>query len=185
MDFLSLTFAIFFIVLMIGYYVVPKKMRWGVLLLSSLIFYIWSVPYLLIYLLFSAMTTYLFGRWAEKKKEHGKLLLALVILANLAVLLTVKLAPLAGVSILAPMGISFYTLQVIAYCVDVYQGKTETQKNFFKYLLFVSFFPQILQGPIPRYEQLKGQLFEGHSFDYRKVKFFFCCFNGFGGFGCG
>ena len=173
MDFLSLTFAIFFIISVICYYTVPKKMRWGVLLISSLIFYIWSVPYLLIYLLFSAVTTYLFGRWTEKKKEHGKVLLALVILANIAVLLTVKFAPLAGVSILAPMGISFYTLQVIAYCVDVYQGKTEAQKNFFKYLLFVSFFPQILQGPIPRYHQLKEQLFEGHAFDYKTVKFGF------------
>ena len=173
MDFLSLTFAIFFIISVICYYVVPKKMRWGVLLLASLVFYVWSVPYLLIYLLFSAVTTYLFGRWAEKKKEHGKGLLVLVILANLAVLLTVKFAPLAGVSILAPMGISFYTLQVIAYCVDVYQGKTEAQKNFFKYLLFVSFFPQILQGPIPRYHQLKEQLFEGHAFDYKTVKFGF------------
>ena len=173
MDFLSLTFAIFFIISVLCYYVVPKKMRWGVLLLASLVFYVWSVPYLLIYLLFSAVTTYLFGRWAEKKKEHGKGLLVLVILANLAVLLTVKFVPLAGVSILAPMGISFYTLQVIAYCVDVYQGKTETQKNFFKYLLFVSFFPQILQGPIPRYRQLKEQLFEGHTFDYQTVKFGF------------
>ena len=173
MDFLSLTFAIFFIISVACYYTVPKKMRWGILLLSSLLFYIWSVPYLLIYLLFSAVTTYLFGRWTEKKKEHGKVLLALVILANLAVLLTVKFAPLAGVSILAPMGISFYTLQVIAYCVDVYQGKTEAQKNFFKYLLFVSFFPQILQGPIPRYHQLKEQLFEGHAFDYKTVKFGF------------
>ena len=173
MDFLSLTFAIFFIISVMCYYVVPKKMRWGVLLISSLIFYIWSVPYLLIYLLFSAVTTYLFGRRTEKKKEHGKVLLALVILANLAVLLTVKFAPLAGVSILAPMGISFYTLQVIAYCVDVYQGKTECQKNFFKYVLFVSFFPQILQGPIPRYHQLKEKLFEGHAFDYKTVKFGF------------
>ena len=173
MDFLSLTFAIFFIISVICYYTVPKKMRWGVLLISSLIFYIWSVPYLLIYLLFSAVTTYLFGRWTEKKKKHSKVLLALLILANLAVLLTVKFAPLAGVSILAPMGISFYTLQVIAYCVDVYQGKTEAQKNFFKYVLFVSFFPQILQGPIPRYHQLKEKLFEGHAFDYKTVKFGF------------
>lgn len=173
MDFLSLTFAVFFIISVICYYTVPKKMRWGILLLSSIIFYVWSVPYLIIYLLFSAVTTFLYGKWTEKHKEHGKALLALVIFANLAVLLTVKFAPLAGISILAPMGISFYTLQVIAYCVDVYQGKTEAQSNFFKYLLFVSFFPQILQGPIPRYNQLKEQLFEGHVFDYRTVKFGF------------
>ena len=173
MDFLSLTFAVFFIILVICYYAVPKKLRWGVLLLSSLAFYVWSVPYLIGYLLFSAVTTYLYGKWAEKHKEHGKAVLALVILANLAVLLTVKFASLAGISILAPIGISFYTLQVIAYCVDVYKGKTEAQSNFFKYLLFVSFFPQILQGPIPRYNQLKSQLFEGHTFDYKTVKFGF------------
>ena len=173
MDYLSLTFAVFFIISVICYYAVPKKMRWGVLLISSLVFYVWSVPYLIGYLLFSAVTTYFYGTWTEKHKEHGKVLLALVILANLAVLLTVKFAPVAGISILAPMGISFYTLQVIAYCVDVYKGKAEAQSNFFKYLLFVSFFPQILQGPIPRYNQLKEQLFEGHTFDYKTVKFGF------------
>ena len=168
-----MTFAVFFIISVICYYAVPKKLRWGVLLLSSIIFYVWSVPYLIGYLLFSAVTTYFYGTWTEKHKEHGKVLLALVILANLAVLLTVKFAPVAGISILAPMGISFYTLQVIAYCVDVYKGKAEAQSNFFKYLLFVSFFPQILQGPIPRYNQLKEQLFEGHTFDYKTVKFGF------------
>lgn len=173
MDFLSLTFAVFFIISVFCYYAVPGKLRWGVLLLSSLLFYVWSVPYLIGYLLFSAVTTFFYGKWAEMHKEHEKGILGLVICANLAVLLTVKFAPLAGVSVLAPMGISFYTLQVIAYCVDVYQGKTEAQSKFFKYLLFVSFFPQILQGPIPRYEQLKGQLFEGQAFDYRTVKFGF------------
>lgn len=180
MDFLSLTFAVFFIISVIFYYAVPKKMRWGVLLLSSLIFYVWSVPYLIIYLLFSAVTTFVFGKWAENHKEHGKAVLVLVIAANLAVLLFVKFYPLAEVrwnfpalKVLMPMGISFYTLQVIAYCVDVYKGKTEAQSDFLKYLLFVSFFPQILQGPIPRYSQLKEQLFEGHAFDYRTVKFGF------------
>ena len=158
MDFLSLTFAVFFIISVICYYAVPKKMRWGILLIASMIFYVWSVPKLVVYLLFSAVTTFLFGRWSEKQKAHGKALLALVICANLAVLLFVKFYPLGmarlgmpALSIVMPMGISFYTLQVIAYCVDVYQGKTEAQSNFFKYLLFVSFFPQILQGPTSTY----------------------------------
>ena len=180
MDFLSFTFAVFFIISVICYYAVPKKMRWGVLLISSIIFYVWSVPYLIIYLLFSAVTTYFYGKWAEKHKEHGKGALSAVIIANLAVLLFVKFYPLGAAklnlpafNLLMPMGISFYTLQVIAYCVDVYQGKTEAQSNFLKYLLFVSFFPQSLQGPIPRYNQLKVQLFEGHAFDYRTVKFGF------------
>mgnify|MGYP003292227224 CR=1 FL=1 len=180
MDFLSLTFAVFFIVSVFCYYAVPRKMRWGVLLISSMIFYVWSIPYLIIYLLFSTATTYAYGKWVEKHNEHGKSVLALVICANLAVLLVLKFYPLCeaklgfpALHLLMPMGVSFYTLQVIAYCVDVYKGKTEAQNNFLKYLLFVSFFPQILQGPIPRYVQLKNQLFEGHAFDYRTVKFGF------------
>ena len=180
MDFLTLTFAVFFIISVIFYYTVPKKMRWGVLLLASMLFYVWSVPYLVLYLLFSAVTTFVYGRWAQNHPDHGKGVLGLVICANLAVLLFVKFYPLCeaklgfpALHLLMPMGISFYTLQVIAYCVDVYQGKTQAQSNFLKYLLFVSFFPQILQGPIPRYSQLKEQLFEGHSFDYRTVKFGF------------
>ncbi len=173
MDFLSLTFAVFFMLSVICYYAVPKKMRWGILSLYSLIFYVWAVPYLIGYLLFSAVTTYAYGRYVSGKAKDSKVTLVLVILANLAVLLTVKFSPLAGINLLMPMGISFYTLQVIAYCVDVYRGNIEPQRNFLKYLLFVSFFPQILQGPIPRYEQLGRQLYLGHAFDYRKVKFGF------------
>ena len=126
------------------------------------------------------MTTYAYGRWGEKHRQQGRGLLLTVIAANLAVLLVLKFYPLCetrlsfpALKLLMPMGISFYTLQVIAYCVDVYQGRTEAQEKFLKYLLFVSFFPQILQGPIPRYGQLKNQLYEGHAFDYRTVKFGF------------
>ena len=140
MDFLSLAFAVFFIISVICYYAVPKKLRWGVLLLSSVIFYVWSVPYLIGYLLFSAVTSYIYGKWVEKHKEHGNIVLALVILANLAVLLTVKFAPLAGISILAPMGISFYTLQVIATawtCIKEKQRRKVISLNI--YCLYPSF----------------------------------------------
>lgn len=176
MDFLTLTFAAFFIISLFIYYLVPKKCRWWVLLAASMVFYVWSVPWGLVYLLFSAGTTYSYGKWGKRKKGA----LVLTIAVNLAVLLTVKFYPLGeaklgfpALSLIVPMGISFYTLQVIAYCVDIYRGKIEGQQNFFKYLLFVSFFPQILQGPIPRYEALGEQLYEGHSFDYRNVKFGF------------
>lgn len=70
-----------------------------------------------------------------------------------------------------PLGISFYTFQSVSYVVDVYRGKHEPQKNFFKYALFVSFFPQLLQGPIGRYERLGSQLYEGHSYDLRNIQF--------------
>lgn len=180
MDFLTLTFAVFFILSVSIYYSIPKKFRWMVLLVSSLVFYLWSVPYLIIYLLFSAVTTYAYGRWAERFEKRNKGLLAAVIIANLLVLLFVKFYPLCqeklhlpAVRILVPMGISFYTLQVIAYCVDIYKGKIKAQENFLKYLLFVSFFPQILQGPIPRYEQMQDQLYEGHTFEYQTFRYGF------------
>ena len=90
MQFLSITFAIFLVITLTCYYIVPQKMRWGVLLVSGMIFYVWSVPYLVIYLLFSALTTYAYGRWASSHEKSGKGLLALVIGANLAVLLLLK-----------------------------------------------------------------------------------------------
>ncbi len=180
MDFLTLTFAVFFILSVSIYYSIPKKFRWMVLLVSSLVFYLWSVPYLVIYLLFSAVTTYAYGRWTDHFEKRSKGLLAVVIIANLLVLLFVKFYPLCqeklhfpAVQILVPMGISFYTLQVIAYCVDIYKGKIKAQENFLKYLLFVSFFPQILQGPIPRYEQMQDQLYEGHTFEYQTFRYGF------------
>ncbi len=69
-----------------------------------------------------------------------------------------------------PLGISFYTFQSMGYIVDVYREKVEAQRNPFKFLLFVSFFPQIIQGPISNYEQLAHQLFEGHDFDFTRFK---------------
>ena len=69
-----------------------------------------------------------------------------------------------------PLGISFYTFQSMGYIVDVYREKVKPQTNPFKFLLFVSFFPQIIQGPISNYEQLGHQLFEGHDFDFTRFK---------------
>ena len=72
-------------------------------------------------------------------------------------------------NLLMPLGISFYTLQAIAYMVDVYRGKAAADRNPAKFMLFMSFFPQIVQGPIPRHNQLAGQLYEGHDFDFRRL----------------
>ena len=74
-------------------------------------------------------------------------------------------------SLALPLGISFYTFQVVGYCLDVYREVTEPQRNFLKYLLFVSFFPQTMQGPIGRYDELAPQLYQGCGFSYRRVCF--------------
>lgn len=71
-------------------------------------------------------------------------------------------------NLLLPIGISFYTLQAIAYMVDVNRGKTKADRNIFRFMLFMSYFPQIAQGPIPRYKQLASQLYESHFFDFQR-----------------
>ncbi len=76
---------------------------------------------------------------------------------------------LPALELLLPLGISFYTLQSIAYIVDIYRGKYQPDRNFFKFSLFMTFFPQIVQGPIARYDQLARQLYEPHKFDYDRV----------------
>ena len=72
-------------------------------------------------------------------------------------------------NLLLPIGISFYTLQAIAYMADVYHGRIRADKSLLKFMLFMSYFPQILQGPIPRHKQLAGQLYESHDFDFQRL----------------
>ncbi len=78
---------------------------------------------------------------------------------------------LSFVDLVIPMGISFYTFQTMGYLIDVYNGKFEAQRSIFKFALFVSFFPQLVQGPISRYDDLSKTLFEEHRFDWRTVSF--------------
>lgn len=73
--------------------------------------------------------------------------------------------------LLIPLGLSFYTLQAIAYMTDLYRGKYRADTNFFRFMLFMSYFPQIIQGPIARYDYLAKQLFEGHNFEYKRCTF--------------
>lgn len=188
-SFTSVSFLLFLLIGAVLYYIIPKKGQWVWLLFLGMFFYVVNAGKLTIFILFSIVTSWLYGVSVKHKQrdgdyvptKNGKLWLFCVIGMNVFVLLFLKTAasatPLANklgidrFAFLIPMGISFYTLQIIAYMTDVYKGKIEPEKNVFKYALFVSFFPQILQGPIPRYEQLARQLYEGHKFDYEKVTF--------------
>jgi alginate O-acetyltransferase complex protein AlgI len=80
-------------------------------------------------------------------------------------------AQLSFITIAVPLGISFYTFQSVGYIIDVYRGKYSPEKNPFKLALFVSFFPQIIQGPINRFDDLSKTLFKQHSFNYQNAKF--------------
>lgn len=88
---------------------------------------------------------------------------------NANVLLTSHGMQLPHINLLLPIGISFYTLQAIAYMVDIYRGKITPDTNVAKFALFMSYFPQIVQGPISRHKQLANQLYEGHRFDYVRL----------------
>ncbi|MBQ9043021.1 MAG: MBOAT family protein [Eggerthellaceae bacterium] len=115
-------------------------------------------------------------RFTRKKRW---VLLAMLVL-NFGILSYIKyvdvlvgyLAPESGfsVGILLPLGISFYTFQSVSYVIDTYNGKYDPERNFAKYLLFVSFFPQLIQGPINRFDALAHQLYEPHAFDARRSR---------------
>lgn len=123
----------------------------------------------------------------EKTKRKTKRILLLGVIFDLGILLVLKYYNFfAGVSnsllqyigvelpnfrFLLPLGISFYTLQAVSYMTDVYRGKYEPDQHLGKFMLFMSYFPQIVQGPIARHNQLAHQLYESHIFDYKRVMF--------------
>ena len=126
-------------------------------------------------------------QFKEKGKKTARRILGLGILVDLGALLFLKYFNFFGsninsvlsrlgraqavptLNLLLPLGISFYTLQAIAYMVDIYRGKTQADRNPAKFMLYMSFFPQIVQGPIPRHNRLAQQLYEGHDFDYTRL----------------
>ena len=149
------------------YYLFPPGKRWVVLLGFSIFFYcscgVRTLP------LFIAMTavSYL-GSLLLCRNKSRELFFILILLLLLPMLLTKTLVRFTELSVFAPVGVSFFTLQIIAYLSDVRSKKTAPERNFLKYLLFIGFFPQLLQGPIPRYG-LMEDLYKGHTFDEDKV----------------
>lgn len=175
------------------YFVIPKKVRYLWLLVTSYYFYMnWNAKYALL-LLFSTGVTYLSGLLIGRFKEKGKSGAAkwcvwLCVGANLAILFFFKYAnfflsnvnralSMIGSSqqfelldVLLPVGISFYIFQALGYTFDVYYDKATVEKNPFRYALFVSFFPQLVAGPIERSKNLLEQLKEHTEFDPDNVR---------------
>ena len=179
------------------YFLIPQKLKNYWLLIASYYFYMcWNAKYALI-ILFSTIVTYLSGLALDTLQQRSadplitrkkKIVVAISVLLNLSLLFYFKYINFAigilgnalsvfhiqlnlpSVDILLPVGISFYTFQALGYTIDVYRGNTCAEKNFFQYALFVSFFPQILQGPIGRYSNLAHQFYEEHSFDFMRIE---------------
>lgn len=199
MQFSSVRFLLFAAVLLILYYWVPGKLQWAVLLAASVCFYVEAGPHYLAFLLFTALSTYICTvRMAHNRaqltqkaqrsqetavKKKNRFLLILCLTGNFSLLLLCKACltepfrtAVAGrcisfLSLGLPLGISFYMFQSMGYCMDVYRGTIEAEQNFGKLALFVSYFPQLIQGPISRFSQLAPQLFTVHRFDGKQLSF--------------
>ena len=111
-----------------------------------------------IFIGFSLLSTFVAAKYLHKENKNRKLVLAGTIAINTAILVFVKFLPYTNVNILAPLGVSYYTLQVISYLADVYKGKYEYEKSLFNYALFIMYIPHLFIGPISRYEDMKKEL---------------------------
>ena len=170
MVFSSISFLFFFLpTLFIFYFITPKKYRNYILLLFSLIFYIFGEKWYVILLITSCLINYICGILIEKKNRKLFLIIGLII--NIALLLYYKytnffldtftnifnLNPMT-LNIILPLGISFFTFQNISYLIDVYRKDVEAQKNFLKYATYITLFPQLVAGPIVRYKDVEEEL---------------------------
>ena len=189
MQFNSLHFMIFFPVVLAVYFIVPKKLRYIWLLGASYYFYMsWNAEYAIL-IAFSTVLTFLCGilidQFSKNEGEKWKILQKITLFSgiaiNLAILFLYKYTGFAldninavlsafgidaveeNFSILLPVGISFYTFQALGYVIDVYRKDVAAEYNLFRYALFVSFFPQLVAGPIERSGNLMKQLKEVHT----------------------
>ena len=174
MVFSSLTFLFVFLpVTLLGYRLLPKKLRIGFLLLASLLFYAWGEPIYVFLMIGSILVNWAIGFKVAGDGPNRKGWLALSVALNLALLLIFKYtgliwdtvkglfpAPLSEktVSIRLPIGISFFTFQIMSYVIDVYRGKARAQKSPILFGAYVSMFPQLIAGPIVRYVDIEAQL---------------------------
>lgn len=212
MSYISLVFAIFCLILLVVYYTVPKKFQWCVLLIGSIVFYLFSGVKYILYVLVTALTTYVVAllthknktefaeklpelkkvlsadevRAAVKKSEQkSKALMIGAVAVDLGILIVLKYldfvitningflpeaSALPLFSFVLPLGLSFYTFSAVGYVVDVNRGKYEPERNFAKFFLFLTYFPQIIQGPIPRFEKLGVQLFAERKADFKNLR---------------
>ena len=174
MIFSSISFLFYFLpILLILYYVLPKKCRNIVLLVASLMFYFYGEPKFIIMMLFTIIQTYIFGLLMDKYKDKSKIFLIISIVISTVILVYFKYIDfiieninlllknkLTFMNVALPIGISFYTFQLLSYIIDVYRGNSKVQKNIFKLAMYVALFPQLIAGPIVRYADVEKQIEE-------------------------
>jgi D-alanyl-lipoteichoic acid acyltransferase DltB (MBOAT superfamily) len=173
----SLSYFIFFPIVVAAFFTVPSRWRWTVLLAASVVFYAWwKISYLLL-LFFATSVGFGVGRLLARETRPGRrrALLALALAANLGSLFFFKYAHfffpgVRGLSDVAlPVGISFYTFQTLGYAIDVYREQYEPETHFGRFALFVAFFPHLVAGPIMRGSQLLPQFREAPRWNYDRA----------------
>ncbi len=190
MLFNSLQFVVFFPIVIILYFIIPHNKRWILLLIASYYFYMcWKVDYIIL-IMISTLIDYVCSNKMSKinEKPKRKKWLLISIFSNLGILFGFKyfnffsqniqtlfdnyniFFEMPFFNILLPVGISFYTFQTLSYTIDVYNNKTTAQKHLGVFAVYVSFFPQLVAGPIERSNHLLPQFFKKHDFNYLRVK---------------
>ena len=172
MIFSSITFLFYFLpIVLLIYYIVPNKFKNYILLAASFIFYFYGEPKYVWLMVFSIASTYIFGILMDKYKKHSKLFLVLSICVSIGLLVYFKYInfliqninlwltnKIDFIYVVLPIGISFYTFQMISYIIDVYRENAKVQKNIFKLAMYVALFPQLIAGPIVRYTTVEEQI---------------------------
>lgn len=191
MLFNSFAFAVFFPTIFIIYWILPHKFRWILMLVASYYFYMsWNVKYVFL-ILFTTAISYGAARLLEKREKvkekkwilFGTTILCLGILfffkyfnfvmeslSDCLRLFSIQMNPMT-LHLLLPVGISFYTFQTLSYVIDVYKGDIPAESHFGYYAVFVSFFPQLVAGPIERTSNLLPQIKKEHKFDYNQATY--------------
>lgn len=184
MVFSSMTFlCVFLPVVFLLYYIIPSLACRNILLIiSSLLFYAYGEPVYVLLMIVSTVMNYLFGRLLGGSRQgHRRLVLVLAVVCNLGMLGFFKYTDMlisTGNALFhtemelthlaLPVGISFFTFQAMSYVIDVYRGDVGSQKNYLDVLLYISFFPQLIAGPIVKYHDIQAQI-RNRSADFQEI----------------
>lgn len=184
MLFNSVHFLWFLPLVVLAYYLLPPRWRWGMVLAASYAFYMWWRVEFIALIVGTTLIDYWVGLQMGKREEPKQRLpfLVLSLTVNLGLLITFKylgffaasMNAVAGtdlpvLSLLLPLGISFHTFQSVGYVVDVYRGRTDPERHLGHFAVFVAFFPQMVAGPIERYDDLGAQLGKDFKLKYENV----------------
>lgn len=179
MSFTTIEFMFRFLpIFLIVYYVVPTRYKNMILLIGSFVFYAWGQHFYLLLLMLSIVVNYTFGRLIGERRAQKKPLLVLGLIYNFGLLvffkytnffieninalLTATHVQIPTISVVMPLGISFYTFQVVSYLVDVYRGDQRPVKNIINLGVYIAMFPQVTSGPIGLYSELEPTLLRRH-----------------------